>query len=105
MGSAVSIATINPATGELVKSFDAMSPSAVGQRLDAAAAGYATLRATSFEQRAEWMRAAADLLDAEHAELAAAMTAPRGQAPPPRHGDGAPRPAGGPPHPPAPPTA
>src|SRR2546421_8078238 len=79
MGSAVSIATINPATGELVKSFDAMSPSAVGQRLDAAAAGYATLRATSFEQRAEWMRAAADLLDAEQAEIAAVMTTEMGK--------------------------
>ena len=37
----------------------------VGVAIDAANRGYDVLRGTSFGQRAAWMRAAADILDAE----------------------------------------
>jgi succinate-semialdehyde dehydrogenase / glutarate-semialdehyde dehydrogenase len=73
------IATVNPATGECVKTFDAMSPEQVSRRLDAAAAGFAELRRTSFADRAGWMNRVADLLDAEVDDIAALMTTEMGK--------------------------
>jgi succinate-semialdehyde dehydrogenase/glutarate-semialdehyde dehydrogenase len=61
----MAIATINPASGEVVQTFDPMPPERIDESLARAEAGFATLRATSFAQRAQWMSAAADLLDAE----------------------------------------
>jgi succinate-semialdehyde dehydrogenase / glutarate-semialdehyde dehydrogenase len=75
----VAIATVNPATGELVKTFDAHTPAQVEQRLAAAVDGFTALRTVPFEQRAEWMRAAADILDAEQADIGALMTTEMGK--------------------------
>ena len=43
----MAIATINPATGETVKTFDEMSEADVGRCLAAAAAAHASYRLTS----------------------------------------------------------
>jgi succinate-semialdehyde dehydrogenase/glutarate-semialdehyde dehydrogenase len=59
------IATINPATGETLKAFEAMSPEQTERILVRASDGFAALRRTSFQQRAAWMLAAADILDGE----------------------------------------
>ncbi len=75
----MAIATINPATGEVVKTFEAMSDAQVGERLNRAVAGFGRLRDTSFAQRAGWMRAAADLLAAEREGVAATMTTEMGK--------------------------
>jgi succinate-semialdehyde dehydrogenase / glutarate-semialdehyde dehydrogenase len=75
----VPIATINPATGETIKNFDAMSAEQVESCLRKAVTGFAELRATSFGQRAEWMRAAADILDADCDSIAAVMTTEMGK--------------------------
>jgi succinate-semialdehyde dehydrogenase / glutarate-semialdehyde dehydrogenase len=75
----VAIATINPATGETVQSFEEMSEADVGQRLAAAAATAASYRLTSFDQRAEWMRNAADILDKEQEQVATMMTTEMGK--------------------------
>ena len=75
----MAIATINPATGEVVKIFEAMSDVQVDQRLGRAVAGFAALRETSFAQRAQWMRAAADLLAADRDGIAATMTTEMGK--------------------------
>jgi succinate-semialdehyde dehydrogenase/glutarate-semialdehyde dehydrogenase len=75
----MAIATINPATGETLKTFDEMSEAAVEQCLAAAAEGYASYRATSFDDRAEWMRRAADILDEERDDVAAMMTTEMGK--------------------------
>jgi succinate-semialdehyde dehydrogenase / glutarate-semialdehyde dehydrogenase len=75
----MAIATINPATGEVVKTFEAMSDAQVDQRLGRAVAGFAALRGTSFAQRAQWMRAAADLLGADRDGIAATMTTEMGK--------------------------
>ena len=56
----VAIATVNPATGETVKTFDEMSEAEVERCLAAAAAAFESYRLTSFADRAGWMRAAAD---------------------------------------------
>lgn len=77
--SAAGIATINPATGETVKTF---SP-ATGEEIDAVIARgharFADYRRTSFAQRARWMHATADLLEAETDEVAAMMTLEMGK--------------------------
>jgi succinate-semialdehyde dehydrogenase/glutarate-semialdehyde dehydrogenase len=75
----VSIATVNPATGETVQTF---SP-ATGDEVDAAIARaydrFADYRRTSFAQRAQWMHATADLLEAETDQVAAMMTLEMGK--------------------------
>ncbi|NJC69048.1 NADP-dependent succinic semialdehyde dehydrogenase [Planosporangium thailandense] len=73
------IATINPATGEVLKTFEPMSADQIEERLRTAVDGFAALRRTSFDQRAAWMRAAADILESERDQLAALMTTEMGK--------------------------
>ena len=75
----MAIATINPATGELVKSFDEMSEADVERCLSRAASTFADYRLTSFEERAGWLRQAAGILDAEQDQTAAMMTTEMGK--------------------------
>ncbi|MGC9669399.1 NADP-dependent succinic semialdehyde dehydrogenase [Planosporangium sp. 12N6] len=73
------IATTNPATGEVLKTFEPMSAEQIESCLRAAVSGAKQLRRTSFAQRATWMRSAADLLEAERDQLAALMTTEMGK--------------------------
>ncbi|MFF0309768.1 NADP-dependent succinic semialdehyde dehydrogenase [Streptosporangium sp. NPDC004379] len=73
------IATINPTTGETLKTFDPLGDEEVDERLALAAAEFATYRTTGFKQRAEWMRAAADLLESEQEDVARLMTTEMGK--------------------------
>jgi succinate-semialdehyde dehydrogenase / glutarate-semialdehyde dehydrogenase len=73
------IATTNPATGQVLKTFDPMADEAIDARLDRAVTGFQVLRRESFGQRAEWMRAAAAILDREQADVAALMTTEMGK--------------------------
>jgi succinate-semialdehyde dehydrogenase/glutarate-semialdehyde dehydrogenase len=75
----MAIATINPATGETVKTFDEMSEEDVERCLAAAAATHASYRLTSFDERAVWMTAAACILDKEQDQIAAMMTTEMGK--------------------------
>lgn len=75
----MSNATTNPATGELVKSFDAHSDEQVQAILDRAVAANEVLAGTSMEQRAEWMRAAADLLEGDLEEVATVIVTEMGK--------------------------
>jgi succinate-semialdehyde dehydrogenase/glutarate-semialdehyde dehydrogenase len=75
----VPIATVNPATGETLRTFDEMSEPDVDRRLAAAAEAFASYRLTSFGERARWMRAAAEILDAERDQIAALMTTEMGK--------------------------
>ncbi|MFI5065250.1 MAG: hypothetical protein ACHP9Z_14935 [Streptosporangiales bacterium] len=50
----MAIATVNPATGEIVKTHDEMSENDVERRLTAASAAHASYRLTSFDSRAGW---------------------------------------------------
>jgi succinate-semialdehyde dehydrogenase/glutarate-semialdehyde dehydrogenase len=63
----------------VLKSFDAMSEEAVAAALDRAVAAAAALKDTSFADRAGWMRAAADILDAEAYDIARVMTTEMGK--------------------------
>lgn len=73
------IASINPATGQLVEKFDENSPEELEQKLASAAEAFSTYRLTSFAERAGWMRAAADILTAERDQVAAMMTTEMGK--------------------------
>jgi len=73
------IATVNPATGEMLKSFEPMGPEQIDAALDAAVAAARALRATTFDQRAAWMREAALLLEGEVEEIARTMTLEMGK--------------------------
>ncbi len=75
----MAIATINPATGQTVKTFDEMSEADVERCLAAAAATHASYRLTSFDDRARWMRRAAGILDEEQDQVAAMMTTEMGK--------------------------
>lgn len=75
----MAIATINPATGETEKTFEPHDAAEVERRLALAAAAFETLKGTTFAQRAEWMRAAADLLEADVEPLAEIVTREMGR--------------------------
>jgi len=75
----VAIATINPATGETVKTYDEMSAADVERCLAAAATAHERYRLTSFAERAGWMREAASILDTEQDQIAAMMTTEMGK--------------------------
>ncbi|WOC12346.1 NADP-dependent succinic semialdehyde dehydrogenase [Gordonia sp. MP11Mi] len=73
------IATINPATGETVKTYDPASADDIEKALALGASTARTYRSTTFAQRAQWMRATADLLEAEADDVAAMMTLEMGK--------------------------
>ena len=75
----MAIATINPATGETLKTYDELSEAEVQRCLATAAAAHASYRLTSFADRAAWMRRAADILDAENEQIAAMMVTEMGK--------------------------
>jgi len=73
------IRSVNPATGELLRSFDALSPNALEARLAIAAAASRTYPLEPIEHRAFWMRRLAALLESDTEELAATMTLEMGK--------------------------
>jgi succinate-semialdehyde dehydrogenase/glutarate-semialdehyde dehydrogenase len=75
----MAIATVNPASGETVKTYDEMSEADLERALAAAAAAAASYRLTGFDDRAEWMRRAAGILDSEQDQIAAMMTTEMGK--------------------------
>lgn len=75
----MAIATINPATGETVKTFEPLCEGEIDDRLERAHATFAAYRRTSFEQRAAWMTTAADLLERSADDVARTMTLEMGK--------------------------
>ncbi|MBW8482837.1 NADP-dependent succinic semialdehyde dehydrogenase [Actinomadura parmotrematis] len=75
----MAIATTNPATGKVERSFDAFTDEQIEDRLARASAAFASYRRTPLERRAAWMNAAAGLLDAEAGDVALMMTTEMGK--------------------------
>jgi len=75
----MAIATINPTTGEVVKTFDALTDGQVDEKIAKAYSTFKTYRNTSFADRARWMIKAADILDAEKDALGRIMTLEMGK--------------------------
>ena len=68
------ISTTDPRSGEVIRTFDELTDEQLEDRIARAAAAASTYRLTSFEERAGWLRAAADILDRRTDELAVLMT-------------------------------
>ncbi|MGI8880992.1 MAG: NADP-dependent succinic semialdehyde dehydrogenase [Jatrophihabitans sp.] len=75
----MAIATTNPATGEVVQTFDAHTSAQVDAALGRAVEAFRKLRKTSFAQRAEWLTAAATILENEVDAIATMMTTEMGK--------------------------
>lgn len=75
----MAIATINPFTGETERTFEPHDETEVERRIAAADAAFRALRGTTFAQRAEWMRAAADLLEQDVEQVARLITIEMGR--------------------------
>jgi succinate-semialdehyde dehydrogenase/glutarate-semialdehyde dehydrogenase len=73
------IASINPATGETLKTFEALTNDQIETKLQLAADTFKNYRHTSFEQRAEIMSKAADILESEKRQLGTIMTTEMGK--------------------------
>jgi succinate-semialdehyde dehydrogenase / glutarate-semialdehyde dehydrogenase len=75
----MAIATVNPVTGETLKTYEPLSDEALEEKIARAAAAWEDYRGTSAEQRAGWLRAAADVLDADADTVAELMTTEMGK--------------------------
>jgi succinate-semialdehyde dehydrogenase/glutarate-semialdehyde dehydrogenase len=75
----VAIATVNPATGQTLKSFPALSEEQIEEKIVRAAALFPHFSRLTFARRAQWMLRAAELLESEKNELAALMTLEMGK--------------------------
>ncbi len=75
----MAISTTDPRTGEVVKTYDELTDEQLEDRLSRAAAAASSYRLTGFEERAGWLRAAADILDKRTDEVAEMMTLEMGK--------------------------
>ena len=75
----MTIASINPATGETLKTFDPLSETQIDEKLQRAVATFATYKQTSMADRAAWMVRAAEILEAEKGAFARLMTIEMGK--------------------------
>ncbi|MGV9245118.1 NADP-dependent succinic semialdehyde dehydrogenase [Streptomyces sp. NPDC003710] len=73
------IATVNPATGETLETYDALGEDEIERRLAVAEAAFRTHRTTTFAERALRMRKAADLLEEDQERIARVMTTEMGK--------------------------
>ena len=75
----VAISTVNPATGEEVKTFDELSDEEIDRKIQLAADTFREYRKTSFEERARMMTRAAEILKDEAEEFGRLMTMEMGK--------------------------
>src|SRR5580698_2263112 len=75
----MSIATTNPATGEVLKHFDPISDAQLEEKLQLAVEAFHTFRKTTFASRAALMRKAAEILEADKETFGRMMTTEMGK--------------------------
>jgi succinate-semialdehyde dehydrogenase/glutarate-semialdehyde dehydrogenase len=73
------IATVNPANGETLKTYEAMDEQEIERRLQLAEATFRTYRTTTFDERARLLHRAADLLEEDQRDIARVMTTEMGK--------------------------
>ncbi|MER7895157.1 NADP-dependent succinic semialdehyde dehydrogenase [Streptomyces sp. NPDC096046] len=73
------IATVNPANGETLKTYEAMGEEEIERRLQLAEATFRTYRTTTFAERARLLHRAADLLEEDQQDVARVMTTEMGK--------------------------
>ena len=75
----MAIATINPATRQLLKTFEPLTDSQIEEKLQRAAEAFSKHRRTSFAERARMMMKAAEILENEKESHARLMTTEMGK--------------------------
>ncbi|RCJ19911.1 NADP-dependent succinic semialdehyde dehydrogenase [Nostoc sp. ATCC 43529] len=75
----MAIATINPATGETIQTFEPLNDAEIDAKLDLANRAFEGYRQTSFQKRSQWLTKAADILEQDKAEFAKLMTLEMGK--------------------------
>jgi succinate-semialdehyde dehydrogenase/glutarate-semialdehyde dehydrogenase len=73
------IASVNPATGETLRTFEEPTDAEIANRLTAAAHGFQTWKRTALTQRIAMLRRTADILDAERGQFGQLMTLEMGK--------------------------
>jgi succinate-semialdehyde dehydrogenase/glutarate-semialdehyde dehydrogenase len=73
------IASINPATGAVLQTFDPISEDQIDQKVATTEETFRTFRKTSFSDRSKWMLKAAEILESEKVELGKLMTTEMGK--------------------------
>ncbi|MFE9609556.1 NADP-dependent succinic semialdehyde dehydrogenase [Streptomyces sp. NPDC006012] len=73
------IATVNPANGETIKTYEAMGEEEIERRLQLAAATFRTYRSSRFTDRGRLLLQAANLLDEDREDIARTMTTEMGK--------------------------
>src|SRR3954468_15723474 len=73
------IQTLNPATGEVVKTFTALTSQDINEKLEAARAAAMSWRLSPIRERASVLRRAADLLEERKTEYGRIMTLEMGK--------------------------
>jgi succinate-semialdehyde dehydrogenase/glutarate-semialdehyde dehydrogenase len=71
--------TINPATGETLRTFDEIDGAGLESRIANARAAFQTYRRTTYAQRSKWLLRAAEILESEKHELGKLMTTEMGK--------------------------
>jgi succinate-semialdehyde dehydrogenase/glutarate-semialdehyde dehydrogenase len=64
------LTSTNPATGQVLSTFDELTPEQLETKVACAAAAFATWRRTSFAERSAVLRRAAEILHADKEKLA-----------------------------------
>ncbi|MPY54281.1 aldehyde dehydrogenase family protein [Streptomyces acidicola] len=75
----MAIATTNPVTGEVIKTFDELTPEQLDDKPARAAAAAKSYRLTSVEQRAQWLNQAADVLEKDADAVSRMITTEMGK--------------------------
>jgi len=75
----MAIASINPATGQLIKSFDALSDIQIEDKIQRAAGAFSEFRHVPFAKRARWMNKTAEILESDKQKFAELMTLEMGK--------------------------
>src|SRR5450631_873255 len=73
------IATVNPATGERLDTFEPLTEEQLDDKLARSAEAFRSYRHTTFADRAVWMSRAADILESEQDAFARIMTLEMGK--------------------------
>lgn len=73
------IATVNPATGEVVRRFEPLNDREIEDKLACADRAYQSYRRTGFAERARWLTRAAEILEADRDRLGRLMTLEMGK--------------------------
>ncbi|AUT03411.1 NADP-dependent succinic semialdehyde dehydrogenase [Nostoc sp. CENA543] len=75
----MAIATINPATGETLKTFEPLNDTEIAAKLNSAQQTFENYRNTSFKERSQWLNTAASILEQDKADFAKLMTIEMGK--------------------------